>query len=182
MRDSTRRTGMRDAQSGARGPALTIAVLYPSRSLAEQVADQAAQWGAYRFRLLDEESVNSIRADLRGAAVVVVDATEDPARAVAAVEAATSAAQTPVVAVYSETMHEGLELSVRSRGALLLPGPVDAGQWEGVFEAGRRVARKSPCFGFLTKQGAVGTTGSNMPRPSKRSWERKPQDKYRKTA
>jgi len=72
---------------------------------------------------------------LQRADIAIVDATEDPARAMEAFVRATVASESISVAVYSETMHSGLELFVRSRGSLLLWGPMRDEPWQDLFDA-----------------------------------------------
>ena len=62
--------------------------------------------------------------------------------------------------MYSERMHEGLEMFVRSRGALLLLGPLSEAEWDAFFEpqaAGRRAtfAGKSGLRVWFTSEGAT---------------------------
>jgi hypothetical protein len=83
-----------------------------------------------------------IRAVLARADVALIDATEDQFHAAEAFAEAAESLGAGAAAVYTERMHDGLELFVRSRGAQLLLGPLAEAEWDGFFArtlpAGRR--------------------------------------------
>jgi hypothetical protein len=114
-------------------PGSDIVLFYPGRSLMEQIAD----WGRKRqdraVVASFARSLPEIRGAMEKAGAVVVDATDDDAQATEAFSQAASRLGTAAAAVYTERMHEGLELFVRLRGALLLLGPLSEGEWEGFF-------------------------------------------------
>ena len=86
--------------------------------------------------------------------ISVVDATEGPARATAAFVQLIAESGPDCVAVYTEKMHAGLELFVRSRGSLLLLGPMSDASWAGLFEAMRRCLDRESRFRFPSRQPA----------------------------
>ena len=136
-----------------------IAVFYPGNSLMHQVSNWAIRHPAYDFALSFAQSLHEIRSVLRCTAITIVDATEDPLRAMAAFTQALTTLEADRVAVYTEMMHEGLELFVRARGASLLFGPMSDAPWEDqlakMLESADRIRR----FGFLTQQHAEANGG-----------------------
>ena len=72
--------------------------------------------------------------DLTDADLTIIDATDRPQEALATLARVHGASDRLTVAVYSERMHEGLELFVRQRGILLLLGPMEQHEWEALFE------------------------------------------------
>ena len=114
---------------------VAIVVFYPGNSLMHQVASWASDRPGSELEVSFADSVPEIRAVLRKTDVVIVDATEDPARAMETFVRATVESEPISVAVYTETMHPGLELFVRSRGALLLLGPMPDEPWQTLFDA-----------------------------------------------
>ena len=76
---------------------------------------------------------------MEGADVALIDATDDHAQAADAFSQAVGHVGAGATAMYSERMHEGLEMFVRSRGALLLLGPLSEAEWDAFFD--RRLPR-----------------------------------------
>ena len=128
-------------------PAITV--FYPANSLMHQVSHWAVRYPACDFTLSFAQSLHEIRSVLRRTAVTIVDATEDPARAMAAFVQAIAALEVECVAVYTETMHEGLEVFVRVRGAPLLLGPMSDAPWRQQLEKMLQSAARIYPDGFL---------------------------------
>ena len=95
--------------------------------------------------------VPPIRAVLDRSDVVVIDASEDGPQAADTFCLAASCLGARATAVYTEQMHEGLELLVRVRGSQLLLGPLDDAQWEGFSSGPIRTESSS-----LVEDGSVG--------------------------
>jgi hypothetical protein len=115
-----------------------VAVCYPTDSLLLQVAG----WSQQKMhdtgtRVVIEPCVArsqiGIRRAVHGSDFVLVDATNDYAQAVEAFSQAAAQVGSKRVAVYSEEMHEGLELFVRQRGSWVLLGPLGLEDWDGLF-------------------------------------------------
>ena len=157
-------------------------MLYPGDALARQVAGWAGNHPAYEFALAFTESLEQVRDALRQATLAVVDATGDPARAVAAFGVAMIELPSRAVAVYTETAHRGLELFVRARGVPLLQGPMSDAQWRGQIEAMRRSIGREPRFGFLVDPGARAGAGQRMAWLRKHQLETSPYNRLRKIA
>lgn len=115
-------------------PASGIMLFYPGRLLRSQIFDWAEQHGGCRAAVSFERSLPGIRKWLRRAALAVIDATEDPAQAADAFLQSVGALRADSVAVYTEKMHDGLELLVRMLGAPLLLGPMSTEEWEEYLE------------------------------------------------
>ena len=113
----------------------SIAVCYPTESLSCQVALWAHKRADCGVELVFGRSVLEIRRSLNGADVVLVDASDDHAQAIELFSQSIARLGSQRVAVYTERMHEGLELFVRTQGAWLLLGPLNGRQWEEVFSS-----------------------------------------------
>lgn len=111
-----------------------IVLFYPGASLTDQVAGWSERHPQCSLEVSFAKTVPGIRQALSSADAAVLDATADPGQAMAAFSQAVAKLGAYSVAVYTERMHEWLELSVRIRGALLLLGPMDSSQWEGLFD------------------------------------------------
>jgi hypothetical protein len=109
-------------------------VFYPGSHLRKQIDSWRARHAGSRLVCSFARSAPGIRKALRGAGVALVDATEDPARALSAFSQAAARLGAYSVAVYTETMHARLELPVRMRGSWLLLGPLAERQWDGFWE------------------------------------------------
>jgi hypothetical protein len=111
-----------------------IAMFYPGNSLMHQVSNWAVRHPTYEFAMSFAQSLHEIRDALRRSVISIVDATEELELAMVAFVQAVTAMEADRVAVYTETMHEGLELFVRTRGAPLLLGPMKDAPWEDQLE------------------------------------------------
>jgi len=127
----------------------SIAVGYPTGSLFRQVALWAHKHKDCGIEPFFGRSALEIRRSLNGADMVLVDASDDHAQAIELFSQSVARLGSRRVAVYTERMHEGLELFVRTQGAWLLMGPLDGRQWEEFFSsmlppAGQELRRPSP--------------------------------------
>jgi hypothetical protein len=118
-----------------------VILFYPGSSLARQIVG----WGRGRADCAVEpvfaRSISGMRRAIRSADLVLVDATRDYPQAMDVFSQALAYLGAGATAVYTERMHEGLELFVRLHGSLLLLGPLGSAEWEGFFE---RAIRTSP--------------------------------------
>jgi hypothetical protein len=121
-----------------------VLVLYSGISLSEQIGVWAARHPDWQVETSFERSLPEIRTLLRSASVTIVDATEDPSQATDAFLQAVARLGATAVAMYSEAMHDGLELFVRVRGSLYLLGPLSNEQWEEFFERPLRTKGIAP--------------------------------------
>jgi hypothetical protein len=115
-----------------------VILLYPGASLNRQ----SAAWGRARadcaIRRSSVRSLPGIRRALRGADLVLVDATDDYPQAIDAFSQALSQLGAGATTVYTERMHDDLELFVRLHGSLLLFGPLGGAEWESFFDSSPR--------------------------------------------
>jgi hypothetical protein len=111
----------------------SIAVCYPTESLSQQVALWARDHRETRIEPVFGRSALEIRRSLLDAEIVLVDASDDHAQAIELFSQSVARLGPRRVAVYTENMHEGLELFVRTQGAWLLLGPLSNRQWEDFF-------------------------------------------------
>ncbi len=110
-----------------------VALFYACDSLARQVAKWAKQRPGCAVYCSVARLLPEIRAVLAQADVALIDATEDRRQAADAFAQAVGSLGVGAAAMYTERMHEGLELFVRSRGAQLLLGPLAEAEWEAFF-------------------------------------------------
>jgi len=82
-----------------------------------------------------DRSALEIRQSLSGAEMALVDASDDHAQAIELFAQAVARLGSHRVAVYTERIHQGLELFVRRQGSWLLLGPLDNQQWEAFFSS-----------------------------------------------
>ncbi|MGA2798047.1 MAG: hypothetical protein ABSE63_10735, partial [Thermoguttaceae bacterium] len=111
-----------------------IVLFYPGCLLADQIRDWAEQHGGCRATVSFERSLPGIRKWARRAALAIIDASADPAQGTDAFLQSVSMLTSDAVAVYTEKMHDGLELLVRTFGAPLLLGPMNMNEWEEFLE------------------------------------------------
>ena len=140
-------------------PAITV--FYPSNSLMHQLSNWAIRHPAYDFALSFAQSLREIRSGLLHAEVAILDATEDPGLAMTAFTQAVTTLEAGCVAVYTETMHEKLELFVRARGVLLLWGPIGDAPWESQLEKMLQSAGRMHPVGYLA--GRYVEPGDSLP-------------------
>jgi hypothetical protein len=153
----------------SREPELVIAVFYAGNPLMHQVSTWAATWPQYDFALSFGEGPVETCAAFRQASVSIIDATENPGRAMDAFLRATVELEAVSIIVYTESMHEGLELFVRSRGAMLLLGPMPDAQWKELFDDMERSIRRragGPIAADRSEQGDS-VEGIGAPRESR---------------
>jgi hypothetical protein len=110
-----------------------ILLFFAGRSLLSQAGQWVLMHPGYSLRRAASVQPRTVRRALSGAVVVVIDATDWPGLAMAALERALAQCGPKQVAVYTEVIHEGLELFVRVRKALLLLGPMQPTEWEAFF-------------------------------------------------
>jgi hypothetical protein len=134
-----------------KGPS-DIIVFYPGQSLTEQMAAWRERHPDCNLELSFATTHSGIRNALRHAALALLDATADPDQISEGFAQAVAKLGAYSTAVYSETMHEWLELSVRVRGVLLLLGPMTGAQWDGFFERMLSWSGQPRCDGYLTRR------------------------------
>ena len=121
-----------------------IAVCYPTESLSCQMALWARKHEDCGIEPVFVRSALEIRRSLDGAERVLVDASDDHAQAIDLFSQSVARLGSRHVAVYTERMHEGLELFVRTQAAWLLLGPLNNGQWEEFFSTMLPPAQQEP--------------------------------------
>jgi hypothetical protein len=123
-----------------------IALFYPCESLAQQVGAWARRYPQYTVKSVFTKRLPDIRDAIQGVDAAIVDATGDHAQAADAFSQAATQLGPQAALVYTEGTDEQLELFVRSRGSLVLFGPLEQNDWDGLFQhtlrqgRGRRLA------------------------------------------
>jgi len=123
-----------------------LLLVYPGVPLLTQVADWARDNGntTVVLRILSSHDPLLIRAAVRHAAMVIVDATERPGAAMSAVESAIAHTSPTNIVVYTEQVHAGLELFTRVRGVALIVGPMSRPEWDAWLESLQQVTLPRP--------------------------------------
>ena len=121
-----------------------VLLLYPGESLQDQIGLWSQRHPERRVNVSIARSLPEIRQLLRRAGAALVDATEDPAQAADAFLQAVTRLGADAVTMYTEVMHDGLELFARVRGSLFLAGPLFDQQWEELFEWLLRTPEAAP--------------------------------------
>ncbi|NQU25375.1 MAG: hypothetical protein HQ567_29165 [Candidatus Nealsonbacteria bacterium] len=182
MNDNTISQRGRPVSPVPRKPALPVALLYPGDSLVQQMSAYRGERPACEFQSSQADSPSELHKLFQNTAISVIDATSDPDRAVAALDLATERSDGHYSAAYTEKVHEGLELSVRSRGALLLLGPLSQLDWEGLFEAAWQSVGRAFRFGFLAQQRTENDAASTVVWQPKQDAEHSSHNRFRKIA
>jgi hypothetical protein len=110
-----------------------VVLFYAEESLLYQVASWVRNEGRFSMRLVSSRDPVVVTRALDEAVVAIVDATRQPGEAMAVLERALQRIGPRRVAVYSEQLHNGLEVFVRVRGITLLAGPMSPPEWEAFF-------------------------------------------------
>jgi hypothetical protein len=123
--------------------ACELVLLYPCDSLYGQVVEEVGLCQRASLVTVTSTRPGAIRRAAAGAALVLVDVTEQICQAMAALDELAPILEPQRLAVYTERMHEGLERFVRVRGILLLLGPLEHAHWRGLLHgAGLDLARR----------------------------------------
>jgi hypothetical protein len=110
-----------------------IAVCYPTESLSGQMAQWAEGRDDCRVEPVFARAAIAIRRSLDEADIAIVDASDDHEQAIDLYSQAVASLGARKASVYTERMHEGLELFVRTHGSWLLLGPLTGEQWDDYF-------------------------------------------------
>ena len=121
-----------------------VVLFYATQSLVLQVADWVRKQPNLSLRLVSTQTTVDFQAELRSASIVIVDATDDAARAVSALDQAGRQLGRTRVAVYTEADHRGLSRWVDMHGAAMVVGPMSHGEWAVFFSPKRRVRKARP--------------------------------------
>jgi hypothetical protein len=121
-----------------------ILLLYPGESLKNQIGLWTTRHSEWQLTISFEQSLPVIRKLLRDAGAAIVDTTEDPSQATNAFLQAVARLGANAVTMYTEMMHEGLELFVRVRGSLFVLGPMFDEQWDELFDRLWQMRKTTP--------------------------------------
>jgi hypothetical protein len=129
-----------------------VLLLYPGVSLQDQIGLWAMRHPQQHLETSLAWSPDDLRVLLRHAGIVVVDATENPGRAREVFLRAVSHLGANAVVMYTETMHDALEVFVRLRGSLFVLGPLFDEQWEEYFSRLLRTEQVAPIAPITARQ------------------------------
>ncbi len=119
-----------------------IVICYPTESLTGQVVQWAEGRDDCRVDPVFARSAMAIRRSLERADLALVDASDDHEQAIDLYSQAVARLGSRKASVYTERMHDGLELFVRTHGSWLLLGPLTDQQWNNYFSTMLRDGRK----------------------------------------
>jgi len=111
-----------------------VVILNAGRSLLRQLSQPAQRRWGLSVRMMTSCRPAVMAPAINNAVSTIIDATANPQDALETLEYAVSLIGPGKPTVYTEVMHEGLELSVRRAGVLLLFGPMSQAEWRGFFE------------------------------------------------
>lgn len=107
-----------------------VLLFYPGESLGDQLGLWTARHPDRQVETSFERSLPEIRKLLRNAGIALIDATENPSQATDAFLQAVTQLGANVVTMYTEKMHDDLEMFVRMHGSLFILGPLFEQQWD----------------------------------------------------
>lgn len=110
-----------------------VVLFYAGQSLLEQITEWEHDNGRISLSLASLSSTIGVRNATRAAATIVIDATVCPREAMLVLQHTLTTLPSEIIAVYTEKVHNGLELFVRVRGVMLLLGPMSLSEWDGFF-------------------------------------------------
>ena len=106
-----------------------IALFRPTESLLLQLLRWSKCHPRFALQVTWCDQADALREVLEAATFSVIDATESVRQAVTTMaEGLEQSCRN--MAIYTEVMHEGLELLVRSHGVMLWLGPLAPGEWD----------------------------------------------------
>ncbi len=111
-----------------------VVVINAARSLMRQLSRTVQRRWGLSVRMVTSRRPAIMATAMENANSMIIDATINPKATIEVLEQAVNLVGPEKVAVYTEVLHEGLELSVRRVGVLLLFGPLSQPEWRGVFE------------------------------------------------
>ena len=128
-----------------------VLLLYPGESLKSQIEFWASRHPRRNVVVSFERALPEIRELLRCTSMALIDATADHAQAIDAFLQGLTQLGAGAVTVYTEVVHDGLELFVRRHGSLILLGPLFEGHWTKFFE--RLPERRAIVSAMRTREG-----------------------------
>ena len=137
-----------------------VLLFYPGESLKDQLGLWSSRHSDRQVETSFERSLPEIRRLLRNAGAALIDATEDPSQATDAFLQAVTQLGANAVTMYTERMHDDLEMFVRVRGSLFILGPLFEQQWDELIERLLRT-KGHPSVAQLLGQQRQRSAGSN---------------------
>ena len=123
-----------------------LLLLFPTASLVEQISECLQRQHELGLTVCHSIQPANQQGALAQVDIAIADATQEPEAAAKAFEIAAAVLGSHRASTYTEVMHTGLELFVRTRGGLLLLGPMSVTEWGGYFHSVLRGPGKRACF------------------------------------
>jgi hypothetical protein len=137
-----------------------VLLLYPGESLADQLGLWSSRHLDRQIETSFERSLPEIRRLLGNTATALIDATQDPSQATDAFLQSITQLGASAVTMYTERMHDDLEMFVRTHGSLFILGPLFEQQWDEWIEPWLRTKDRQSAERLL-RQRRQHTDGSN---------------------
>ena len=111
-----------------------MSLFLATESLVRQIMRACGPQRAPVLRVVRSRHPEIICSALASSALSIIDATEDPQGALAILDQGLSRGSQAMIGVYTEIIHEGLEIPVRSLGVAFWLGPCSTPVWESIFD------------------------------------------------
>lgn len=111
-----------------------VVAFLPGDALRAQLAEWQQRGDGRTVRYSRATEAAEVRRAVRSARVAIVDASRLAALAIDVFAQAAERGGASTTSMYTETLHDGLELTVRQQGSWLLFGPLDGRQWDELLE------------------------------------------------
>ncbi len=128
-----------------------VALLWPTDSLVLQLAQWSRGQPRLAIRAVWPGMLDIAEQAMEKAVFSVIDATNHPTDAMSIVQQAVAQGGREKISIYTEVMHRGMEVLIRSQGVAVLLGPMSGEQWESTLCASISISDNSDktYFGIL---------------------------------
>jgi hypothetical protein len=115
-----------------------VAIFYPDDRLLLDLAQWFHRNSRFHMEVVLSRQTSVMRSIAAQATFLVINATQCLDPAITALAVALECVPCERILLYTERMHEGLELFVRCRGVLMLLGPASQIEWEAALRPAKR--------------------------------------------
>lgn len=117
---------------------MDVAIFYPDDRLLSDLSEWFYRNPRFHLQVVLSRQMSVMRSIAAQATFSVINATQCLDSAINALGVALECAPCERILLYTERMHDGLELFVRCRGVLMLLGPASQIEWEAALRAAKR--------------------------------------------
>ena len=115
-----------------------VAIFYPDDRLLSDLSAWFARNPRFHMEVVLSRRMSVMRSIAAQATFSIIDATQCLDPAITALGVALECVPPERILLYTQRMHEGLELFVRCRGVLMLLGPASQIEWEAALRPAKR--------------------------------------------